>query len=265
MSLRRLLLPCLAFLLSLPAAAATSAPAAAPAPISLTATPGSPQGTERANAPLFRDGLPSGLFLMTRYWFASRTLEILAWYFAPDGSVYEGLATGFSAEDLARHQGRHGHCKLTGNTLEITWADGTTSSSDLERSDSGFNWDMGIFTRATPMPADRASLAGRYEGGASVSGSGGTVSTAQTLELDADGTYRWSGVGAVSARSEGSTLSGGSSSAANGRWQADEYSLVLTDRSGAVTRRIAFPYDDPDTPVYPDRLLFGGIMLKKTP
>jgi hypothetical protein len=225
-------------------------------------TPPANPGTGAAAGPpkcaVTADG-PVGLYFMTRSWFGGG-LEKGVWYFAPDGTVYDGLRTGFSAADLAAHRGPKGRRTYDGATMKIVWADGKSQDTPLERDNSPdcFMWEMGSFTPAEPF-RDRASLVGKYDGGESVSHGGNTAATAQTLELNADGTFTWSRVGRVAG---GPYLEAGATGTTTGTWSFDNYSLTLAG-GGQTIRRIAFPYDDPDTPVKPDRILFDGIMFKK--
>lgn len=210
-------------------------------------------------------GRPEGLFFMTRYSSFSGSLEKAAWYFSSTGEVYRNLETGFSAEDLAAHAGPRGRFEVQDDVLAITWADGRTTKSDVERDGSspGFTWDMGIFSPVEPF-ADAAAAAGRYEGGESLSRGGSSVAMARSLELRSDGTYRTSGVGSVQAANEISDVGAGSQNAGAGAWSLDGYTITLTAADGgSVQRKIAFPYDLEDTPVTPDWMFLGGMLYKQ--
>lgn len=256
-------------------AAAESAARAAPGPAlpaPENSAPPSARGIENAallapsEAPApasFARGAPVGLFFMTRFWSFTGTLEKLVWYFAPDGTVYQSLEHGFSTHDLATHAGPKGKCTLDGETLEIKWSDGKRSAKRIERNDTGFFWDGGNFTPVKPFAANTA-IAGTYEGGESISYSRNRAAVSRTLELRADGTFRWSGVSFLSSTTDASQVSAGANGADSvGRWQVTPYALVLIDAKGNVYRRIAFPYDDEKTPVNPDRIFFGGTMFKR--
>lgn len=244
--------------------AAKAKPVAAPA---AKAPPGqSIAGQADLPAPAtFKDGVPVGLYFMTRYWSFTRTLEKQAWYFAPDGTAYAELEHGFSAADLAAHAGRKGTCRLDGAQLEITWADGKKTKSTIEPSKSGraFTWDMGIFTMVQSF-SDPAEVAGVYEGGESLSVGGSSAVVSKRLELRPDGTFAWSGVSFLGSTTESSRVSAGAvDGGSTGTWRIAGYSLLLADTQGNVFRRIAFPYDDESTPLKPDRIFFGGMMYKK--
>jgi len=216
---------------------------------------------EQPAASAFKDGVPVGLYFMTRFQAVTRTSEKSAWYFTPDGAVFEDVTHGFSKADLAAHAGSKGRAGATGNKLEIIWSDGRKTVAEIERDGSGFTWDMGIFTPVRAFD-DASAIVGSYEGGESLAGSSTASAISKRLELRTDGTFAWDGVAFVGAGSEADALSIGTS-ASKGRWQLSGYTLVLTDDRGIAWRRIAFPYDDEKTPVKPDQLFFGGLMYRK--
>ena len=218
-------------------------------------------GDEPARAG-FRGDAPVGLFFMTRFWSFTGSLEKAAWYFAPDGSVYRGLARGFSDADLAAHKGPKGTYAVDDDTMTITWSDGKKTTSEVERDGSAFTWDMGIFTPVEPFD-DRDPLVGRWEGGESLSGAAGRAAMSKTLDLREDGTFTWSSIAFVGSESDQTEITAGAQSGTTGQWSLDGHALVLTDESGKEYRGIAFPYDDEKTEVNPDRFFFAGIMYKR--
>ena len=239
----------------------TAAPAAA--------NEGPPANSSPAQATMpapngFRDGRPVGLFFMTRFSAASGSLEKAAWYFSPEGTVFQNLQSGFSAGDLAAHTGPRGTCALKGNKLEVAWADGKKTSSVIKVSGSGtgFSWNAALFSAVKPF-AGAAEAAGVFEGGESLVGAGGRAMISKRLELRPDGTFTWRGVSFATNATSASQVSVGGSGAATGKWELTGLSLTLIDASGTTIRRIAFPYDDEATPVKPDRMFFGGILYKK--
>jgi hypothetical protein len=212
----------------------------------------------------FQDRRPVGLFFMTRFWAANNSLEKAAWYFAPDGTVYQNLQSGFSAEDLRAHAGPKGQCKPQGDKLEVTWSDGKKTSSTIKVSASGtgFSWNAGIFS-AVKLFEKPADLVGVYEGGESLAGASGNAIVSKRLELRADGTFSWSGISFASVTSDASRISVAGNDASTGRWELSGASVTLTNDKGVEVRRIVFPYDDENTPVKPDRVFFGGLLYKK--
>jgi hypothetical protein len=206
----------------------------------------------------FEDDRPVGLYFMTRFWSGTGSLEKAVWYFTEDGRVYRDLEQGFSDDVLAQHQGPHGTAGMDGEDMVIRWSDGKESRSTLEREKDGFSWDMGIFTPVKRFD-DESALEGRWQGGNSVSMSGGSASSSNTLELREDGTFAQESAGSVSARSSESTVSGGASGSRSGKWDLDGYSLVLTYADGTTVRGVTFPYDDGDS----KRLFFAGVMYKR--
>jgi hypothetical protein len=218
--------------------------------------------TDEPAKPAFNQGVPVGLYFMTRYWPGTHTLEKAAWYFAPDGTVYQNIEDGFSRDSLAAHVGPKGNATSKGRQLEVTWSDGKKSTSDVERDGAGFAWDMGIFTPVTAYE-NTSDIVGVYEGGESIGTGGTSAAVSQRLELRADGTFTWSGVSFVGADAKARHVNANRSNESRGRWQLSGYALILTDTSGAVWRRIAFPCDDEKTPNKPERMFFGGILYKR--
>ena len=206
----------------------------------------------------FDDGLPVGLYFMTRFWPATGSLEKAVWYFTDDGRVYRDLQTGFSDDALAQHTGPHGTVTRDGDAMIVAWNEGRETRSEVERDGKAFTWDMGIFTPVEGFD-DESELVGRWEGGESISGSGGSASSARSLDLRDDGTFAQSSAGSVSARSSDSVVSGGSSGSTSGKWELDDYSLTLTYADGSVVRGVSFPYDDGES----QRFFFNGTMYKR--
>lgn len=211
--------------------------------------------------PGYEDGHPVGLYLMTRYWIATGSLETAVWYFTSDGHAYKD-PEDLSEEALAAHKGDHATVRAEGDDMIFTWSDGKESRSKLEKEKGGFNWDMGIFAPVEGFD-DEEELAGKWEGGKSVSFSGNYAATSNTLEIREDGTFRQSGVSSFRTTSNDSTVSTGGSGNDSGQWSLDGYSLTLTYENGKSVRGVSFPFDDEETPVKPDRFYFAGTMYKK--
>lgn len=208
------------------------------------------------------DGRPVGLFFMTRFWSYTNSLEKAVWYFAPDGRVYQNLASGFSEADLQAHQGNRGTYEVSDGNLKVTWPDGKVTESPFQADGGAFHWEGGIFTAVEPFDADR-SLAGTYEGGESFSSGGNGAFTSKTMQLRPDGTFSRVAMASVQSTSSESAVDAGSQGGSEGTWQVGGYSLVLTGADGSVQRGNAFPYDDTETPVYPDRMYFSGTMYTR--
>ncbi|GAA4495068.1 hypothetical protein GCM10023172_06180 [Hymenobacter ginsengisoli] len=200
---------------------------------------------------------------MTRYWIGTHSLEKSAYYFAPDGQVYQNPA-GFTATALAATPpGQHGSYTVAGNTLTIKWADGHTSTSSLEDVHAdAFNWDTGIFLGVKPF-ANAQQLAGTFEGGNSVSFGGGGMSASNDLTFNPDGTYTQSGAVTGSASSSESTADVGSSRSGGGKWQLNGLVLTLTDAKGQVATGVAFPVETDDKTQQVTRFYFQNVAYKR--
>lgn len=218
-------------------------------------------GSGGAEKPSFVGSRPVGLYLMTKYWIATRHLEKAVWYFTGDGRVYFN-PTGITAEELAGHEGRQGTAAAAGDTLTVNWRDGSVSSAPLERNGDGFNWDTGMFAPMSSF-SDEAHLVGRWEGGTSVSFSGSYAATSQTFEIRADGTFTRDAAATLASEAADPSITAGSSGTTAGRWVLDGYTLTMTYANGEIVRGVAFPFDDAETDVYPDRFYFAGTLFKK--
>ena len=211
----------------------------------------------------FDGSRPIGLYLMTKYWIATGALEKAVWYFAPDGRVFLNPEGGFTEADLAAHKGSRGTISMNGADMTVTWSDGKTSTSDVERDagSDGFAWDTGLFA---PVQAfgDSSKLVGKWEGGESLSFSGSSAITSRSLDIRADHTFQRSGVASLRSASNESVASTGATSESSGSWSLQGYVLTLTFGDGKVMKGIAFPFDDEETPVYPDRFYFNGTLYK---
>lgn len=213
--------------------------------------------------PRFDGSRPIGLYLMTKYWIATGSLEKSVWYFAPDGRVFLNPDGGFSEPELSAQSQAKGNITMNGDVMTITWSDGRTSSNDVERSDGsdGFAWDTGLYAPVKPF-GDSAQLVGKWEGGESISFSGNSAITSRSLDIRADGTFQRTGVASLRSESSESIASAGASAESSGTWVLDGYTLTLTFGDGKVMRGVAFPFDDEATPLYPDRFYFSGTMYK---
>lgn len=207
---------------------------------------------------------PVGLYYMQKYWIATRHLEKSVWYFAPDGQIYEN-PTGLSQEALTAHQGGKGRLKFSGDELEIVWAKGQSQKSKIER-DKGdpayFAWETGMFAPVKPIK-DAKSIAGTYEGGTSMSFGGGSTMVAKTLELNANGTFKASGIASATAASEGTVAKVAGESDTTGTWSATDFSLTLQPSNGKTVSGIAFPLFEDETTKISDRLFFQGFVYKR--
>ncbi len=228
------------------------------------AAPALSSGTGPATAPASAKLSPSGpvgLYFMTRYWIATRTLEKAVWYFSPDGMAYENPTGDFSAASLSATASDQGQYHLEGKNLIFTPTKGKNAgkkeSADYEpQPEGGFYWNTGSFIPVKALTSAR-SIVGKWQGGFSVIG----AAVARTLDLHADGSFHLSGAATISAESDGSVARAGSSGQiSEGTWEVSGYFMTLTGSNGNIKRSIAFPFDDAATPVNPDKFYFDGIM-----
>ncbi|MBF9140504.1 hypothetical protein [Hymenobacter properus] len=252
------------------AAAAPRPTAASPAPAARTAAMAAPRPAAAGPAPVqpvagaVNGGRPVGLFFMTRYWIATRSLEKSTYYFAPNGQVYVD-PKGFSAAELAAlPASSRGSYSVVGNKLSVRWASGQTSSSEVEPQATTFSWDMGIFLAGKPFQSP-SQLAGSFEGGNSISTSSGSASAVSSLTFRPDGTYSGGGASSFGGRNEAGakTYSAGSTSSNSGRWSLSGWLLTLTDAQGRTTRGVAFPVERNDKTGQVTRFYFDNVAYKR--
>lgn len=211
-------------------------------------------------------GKPVGFFYMQKYWMATRSLENACWYFTPEGRVYQNITTGFSEKELKQHQGPKGTYQVDGQNMTITWDGQSPSTCELEFTETGFYWDTGSYIPVESF--DNRAIAGEYSGGSSMTFAGSSSMIAKTLRLNADGTFQLEGAATIQTdvdeNSDSDTRArAGGTSGVTGRWERDGFYLTLMPNTGETQRHLVFPFDDEDTPVYPDRLYMSGMMLKK--
>jgi hypothetical protein len=228
-----------------------------------SATDADPQtNANRDDAPApatFVDGRPVGLYLMTRFWTATNSLEKAVWYFAPDGTVYRGLMHGFSAAELAAHEGPRGTATVTGDNMKVTYTDGRSTDTRISTSGATFSWDGGIF-KALSAYRNAADMVGVYDGGESIGSGGGSAVSSETLELRTDGTFSWSNVTSFRVGKKDDPTWNFSNSAATGRWALSGYTLTLTNAAGSTARLLAAPFTVETGER--DWLLLGSVMYK---
>jgi hypothetical protein len=202
-----------------------------------------------------------GVYLATRFNSGSGSLEKNVFYFSPDGVLYDGLETGISAADLARHRGKKHRYQVAGKTMTIRWSDGSAIRAEGfdPAKPTGFYIDGQLLTLRSPFTAWQ-QLVGRFGGGESISG----AAASSSIQLNADGTYSGGSVMSVSSQSSGSRADLSSQGSSGGTWRfAGGYTLQLKDRSGRLTNQLVFPYVINGTPAKPDYMYVGGTMYKR--
>lgn len=204
---------------------------------------------------------PVGMYFMTKYWFATRSLERATWYFSPEGMAYENPTGDFSAASLAATATSQGKISLQGKDLIFTPTKGADAGKETRaeydpQPEGGFYWNTGSFIPVAAFTSSRGII-GKWQGGFSVAG----ASVARTLELNADGTFKLTGAASVESRTDGSEVRAGSSGAIlSGQWNVSGFFMTLTGTDGTTRRSVTFPFDDKATPANPDQFFFDSIM-----
>lgn len=206
-----------------PAPKADVAPAAPPAPPSPPSSPAPLPVPDKDNAPqpaalsLAKDAIV-GLFLAEP---AADFPAAALWYFAPNGTVYQNISNGFSAEQLSARDARIGAAHVSGNSLRIDWADGSHASGELVRDARSFRWEHRTFHAASAV-AQRSDLMGRYE----LRRENGSKRWFHgRIELRDDGTFR----GHLS-------LDSSAAERVHGTWSYSGYALSMKTSAGKLLR-----------------------------
>ena len=211
-----------------------------------------------------------GLFYRQRYEMVTRHLEKAVWYFASDSKVYVNLENGFSASELAAHQGLFGTYQVAGGQMSIAWSNGSKSNGKLEIAQDSFDFDTATFLPVKPF-RNADQIVGNYEGGSSFTFSGNSTAIAKTLNLRADGTFTSSGIANFSKdRSDAGfsdtnkkDLIASGQGASNGTWTLSGYSLILSSAGEKDVKGIVFPLFFDEANGTFDRIFFRGIAYKK--
>ena len=204
------------------------------------------------------------LYIMTRFWPATGSLEIESYWFGEDGVVVRN-PTGDPADlDVAAERAERprdvGTYAWDGDTLTMTF-DGRESAGEAERDGDCFTVDMGTYCPVEAVGSE--TLDGTFSGGVSSRAGGGVAISSATIRFAPDGTYTLGTAGSISSTSDASSVSGGSSGEERGRYRFDGTALHL-EPEGAAPRVIStFAYDDGSEGEQPRRLYFGGAMLKR--
>lgn len=209
-------------------------------------------------------GGDDALYIMTRFWPATGSLEIASYWFGPDGVVVRnptGDPASLDVEAERRARPRDvGTYAWDGDTLTTTF-DGRSSSAEVERDGDCFIADMGTYCPVEPVGA--ATIEGTFTGGVGSYAGGGSAISSATIAFDDDGTYTLATAGSVTGSTDASTVSGGGTGGERGRYRFEGTALHLEPEGGAPRVVSTFAYDDGSEGPAPRRLYFGGAMLKR--
>lgn len=171
-------------------------------------------------------GILNGLYFHPSY------DDTTVWYFGPNGRVYSRMSEGFTQAGLAAENAAYrGTYRLNGDKLIMTNANNYTR--DYAYKVSGGRPSLNdLPLELVTAVANPQSLVGEYFH----NGGNGSIQTAKTLILRADGTYTQEGVGSYKA-DDGERYGG--SSGNTGTWQYANHTLTFRAQNGTVTQKIA--------------------------
>ncbi|MBI5693047.1 MAG: hypothetical protein HZC55_23470 [Verrucomicrobia bacterium] len=191
-------------------------------------------------------GTPSGLFLGTPPSASAPAAAPQAWFFSPDGRVFQSPREGVDATDLSSALGLKGYARPTNQGLEIAWSNGTVITAPLLPVGEGFSWNGTRFQPASPVTTPTALVGTFVE---PLAKDGDPSDRPREVTLQADGSARWTDAFRR-------TLSG--------RWDLRGFSLRLIEADGTVQRLLAVPLG-PTASATPTRLLLGAGVFERKP
>ncbi len=171
-------------------------------------------------------GIPIGVYLRT-----PDLTDVEAWYFGPNGRVVRGMQGGFTQAGLAAHKPRwRGTYQLNGTQMIVTADDGTTDRYVYKLDKGRHVLDEGWLSAVAPATNPQLLVGEYFHNGGS-----GSLRTANTLTLRADGSYVRSGVGLY--RADGQSYGGTSDE--TGTWQYATHTLTFRAQDGTVQQQLA--------------------------
>lgn len=200
---------------------------------------------------------PDGAYLRTE--FSGGALSNVIYVFR-DGRVAYAAGGDLEAFDFDAHAAatpkNSGRYVRSGDTLRITWGDGSVQESALrpDSSGGGFQFHGAPFAPIVRI-TDPSRLRGRYYGGASYGG----VSSAFDLYFDGQGGFRSGMTGSIASSGQSSEVSALSQRDASGRYQLSGARLGLIAGNDSKQH---WAYEVPtSTPEVVSLLILDGIVM----
>ncbi|MFD1469135.1 hypothetical protein ACFQ48_12950 [Hymenobacter caeli] len=188
--------------------------------------------------------------------------------FTPAGQVYVDPADFSAAALAALPPGQRGTCAVSGPTMTIKWADGSTKTGNYRADPTGFGCE-GSFMCVAPLAGAR-QLAGAFEGrNAAVRVDANSLAVYRTLHFLPDGTFTRDSYAAAHLNTDPTDRADLATDAASaaprqaGRWKLDGWYLTLTDAQGTV-RAPAFRTDWDEKTDQTKGFCFNGTSYKST-
>lgn len=209
-----------------------------------------------------------GAFLRVQSWFFNGriSLENQGWFFTKEGRVAKTPKGGFDVKALAKAPAARktdGVYWIEGDKLFVRWAN-KTKPEEQKFARKGDDLEIGglFASHAPPFKKDwRAEVT--FQGGATASGGGSFASNSNTLSLHRDGTFGRSTTGSVSVSTADGTRGSSSSSASEGTYEFDGYTLTLKHADGREERLTVFGTFGHDAQGAPEHLWREGTMMQR--
>ena len=209
-----------------------------------------------------------GGFLRVQSWFFNgrASMENQGWFFTKDGRVAMTPKGGFDAQAFSKAataRKTDGVYWIEDGRLLVRWAN-KAKTEEHKFARKGDDLEIGgLFASRVPgfKKGWRADV--RFEGGATSSGGGAFAATSNTLTLRRDGTFGRFALGSASVTTVDGTHGGSSSSASDGTYEFDGYTLTLKHADGREERFTVFGAFSRDAQGAPEYLWREGQMMQR--
>lgn len=209
-----------------------------------------------------------GVFLRVESWFFNGRASInnQGWFFTKDGRVAKDPKGGFDAQAFSRAataRKTDGVYWIEDGKLFLCWAN-KTKIEEHKFARKGDDLEIGgLFASRVPgfKKGWRADVS--FEGGATSSGGGSFAASSNTLSFRRDGTFGRTAIGSVSVTTSDGTRGSSSTSASDGTYEFDGYTLTLKHADGREERFTVFGAFSRDAQGAPEYLWREGTMMQR--
>lgn len=207
------------------------------------------------------EALPDGPYLRSE--FSGGHLSNVIFVFK-SGQAAMGAGGDLEKFDFAAHKARNpknaGTYTRSGDTLKISWGDGTAWEGKIKPDKAGgFDYRSSGYAPVKRLEKG-AVLEGKFLGGASAAG----ASVGFNYVFKADGTYASASAGSVSSGSRKSVATASSSSAEGGTYSVSGNQLTLLPAGGKARTHFVHYVPTQAGPRAPDMLIVDSMVITRS-
>jgi len=240
-------------------ASANTASTAAPTPQETYPWPERPAGAKA--------GIEGAFLRVESSFFNGRaSINNYGWFFTKDGRVAKNPKGGFDAQAFSKAptaRKTDGVYWIEGEKLFVRWAN-KAKVEEHKFARKGDDLEIGsLFASRAPVfkKGWRADVS--FEGGAAISGGGSFAASSNTLSFRRDGTFGRTAIGSVSVATRDGTHGSSSTSASDGTYEFDGYTLTLKHADGREESFTVFGAFSRDAQGAPEYLWREGTMMQR--